>query len=77
MIGRKAADEGEYTCRAEEIRAWLKANPGYDEKFVILDDRPTAVDDTVFLKERFVFCDTERGLTDDDVDKAISILNSL
>lgn len=76
MFGRNAADEGEYKCRAEEIRAWLKENPGHDERFVILDDRLSAVDDTFFLKDRFVFCDTERGLTDDDVDKAISILSS-
>lgn len=74
MLGRTAEDEAEYTCRAEEIRAWLAANPGHD-RYVILDDRPSAAaEDDEAQSGRFVLCVTSQGLTEDDVEKATAIL---
>jgi hypothetical protein len=75
MVGRKATDDKEYTSRAEEIRAWLEENcKNPDQRFVILDDRPSAADDTPYLQDRFVQCQTSQGLTDQDVEKALTIL---
>ena len=75
MLGRSSEDESEYTSRAEEIRAWLKAHPGHD-RFVILDDRPSAANDDSLLQDHFVLCNTAKGLTQEDVDNAIEILSS-
>ncbi|KAL3930964.1 MAG: hypothetical protein SGBAC_011532, partial [Bacillariaceae sp.] len=90
MQGRAASDDQEYSSRAEEIRAWLEEHwglqlespkaSGYEEnteehvRFVILDDRPTAADDTKFMQSRFIHCDTTQGITEEDVDRAIRIL---
>ena len=73
MAGRTPSDEREYTCRAEEIKAWLRSHPQY-ENFVILDDRPSAADSS--LQERFILCQTDRGLTQENVEQAIRILSS-
>ncbi|CAJ1944150.1 unnamed protein product [Cylindrotheca closterium] len=43
-------------------------------RFVILDDRPTAADDSEFLQKRFIHCDTTQGITEEEVDRAIRIL---
>mmetsp|Transcript_36415 Transcript_36415/g.88182 ORF Transcript_36415/g.88182 Transcript_36415/m.88182 type:complete len:94 (+) Transcript_36415:378-659(+) len=90
MIGRKASDDQEYSSRAEEITAWLKeyqlqmvntskAIDGDQEKhqqvrFVILDDRPSAADDTEFMQSHFIHCDSKQGIMEEDVDRAIRIL---
>lgn len=85
MKNRKASDDKEYSGRSEEIRAWLKEyrlqsgcdgdiEENDDVPFVILDDRPTAADNTEFMQSHFVHCETARGLTEVDVDRAIRIL---
>lgn len=75
MVGRTATDDKEYTSRAEEIRAWLKRNcKNPDRRFVIFDDRPSAADDTPYLQDRLVQCQTSQGLTEQDVEKAMTIL---
>mmetsp|Transcript_36414 Transcript_36414/g.88181 ORF Transcript_36414/g.88181 Transcript_36414/m.88181 type:complete len:98 (+) Transcript_36414:360-653(+) len=43
-------------------------------RFVILDDRPSAADDTEFMQSRFIHCDSTQGITEEDVDRAIRIL---
>ena len=43
-------------------------------KYVILDDRPTAAKPNTPLMERFVFTDTKKGLTEENVDVAIKLL---
>lgn len=76
MVGRKATDEQEYSSRADEILSWIQTNRGQDYKhFVILDDRPSAADNSPYLQDRFVQCQTSLGLTYEDVTKAIAILN--
>ena len=47
-----------------------------DWKYVILDDRPSAAKANTPLFNRFVHTKTEVGLTDDDVDRAIALLQS-
>jgi hypothetical protein len=74
MVGRTAIDKQEYSSRAQEIRAWLEENPRYQSSFLILDDRPSASDDTPFMNRRFVQSQTHLGLTEEDVDRAILIL---
>uniref|UniRef100_A0A6U6HSI4 FCP1 homology domain-containing protein n=1 Tax=Odontella aurita TaxID=265563 RepID=A0A6U6HSI4_9STRA len=73
MIGRSAADEAEYESRHDEIEAWLAAHPER-ARYVILDDRPSAARPGTELYERFVRTATEKGLVDEDVDRAIRIL---
>jgi len=55
------------------------AYPGYgyhpiDWRYVILDDRPSAAKLNTPLMDRFVQTDTILGLTEEDVERAISIL---
>jgi len=40
-------------------------------RFVILDDRLTAADDSEFMQRRFVHCDTTQGINEENVDRAI------
>lgn len=72
-LSRSAFDETEYTNRAAEIGAWLSANPTVN-RFVILDDRACAADDTT--RAHFVQTDPDVGLTDDDCVAALRILSS-
>lgn len=72
MIDRSSDDIKEYTCRSQEIKVWLAKHAPENANYVILDDRPSAADGTQL--ERFVFCKTELGLTEEDADKAIEIL---
>jgi hypothetical protein len=58
------------TCRGKEISAWLSEN--LPESFVILDDD----DDMDELKPFLIQTPFEIGLTEDDADKAIEMLNS-
>lgn len=43
-------------------------------QFVILDDRPTAADHTEYMQSHFVRTDPMQGLTEEDADRAIRIL---
>jgi HAD domain in Swiss Army Knife RNA repair proteins len=61
--------EGERFIRANEIAAWLATHPDVTE-FVILDDDPELGD----LAARHVHVDSTRGLTDEDVSRAMTIL---
>ena len=66
-----AFDAQQYANRAAEIRSWLQANPSVT-RFVILDDRPSASDEG--LAAHFVQTQSDRGLTDADVQAALAIL---
>jgi histidinol phosphatase-like enzyme len=57
--------------RGHEIAAYLRALPKQPESFVILDDH----DDMAQLKPFLVLTNMEHGLTTDDVEKALKILN--
>lgn len=57
--------------RGKEIAAYLKALEKQPESFVILDDH----DDMVHLKPYLVKTNVKYGLTKDDVEKALKILN--
>lgn len=65
---------GTYGERGDEIRAWLDGAQGqcFDrvESFVVLDDDS----DMTAVRERFVQTSMETGLTDQDVERAIAIL---
>lgn len=103
MIGRSSEDDEEYSSRAEEIEAWLRAygesylgagsedhgdfratgtsesRQGYefhpvDWKYAILDDRPSAAKPNTPLFDRCVLTDTKLGLTEEDIEKAIRLL---
>lgn len=70
-FSRSAADDGEYTDRAGEIKGWLASHPEV-ERFVIIDDRGSASDrDTA---AHFVQPDTKQGLSEADVQRAMEIL---
>lgn len=56
-------------CRGDDITSWFYRNPG-DYNYVILDDE----DDMGIHKGRLVRTDFDRGLTDEDVEKACRIL---
>lgn len=65
----------EFGRRAREIKAWLKASREKVESFVILDDCNYAWDKHG-LGKRWVRTEyIDGGLLDEDVDKAIAILN--
>jgi len=57
-----------FTPRAHEIRAWLDATPCHS--FVILDDFADAA-----IEGHFIHVDRRRGLTNDNIDVAVRILN--
>lgn len=71
IFSRTAFDGSEYSNRALEIRAWLDMHPEV-QNFCILDDRPSAAD--AGLAPNFVHTDSNSGLTDADVERAISII---
>lgn len=56
-------------CRGDDITGWFYRNPG-DYNYVILDDE----DDMGIHMGRLVRTDFDRGLTDEDVEKACRIL---
>ena len=61
--------------RGHEIREWLYENRDVVENYVVLDD--TLFDDFndgTFI-DHVIITSSETGLTDEDVDKAIEILN--
>ena len=66
------ATENNGKSRADQILDWVRANPGIEE-YVILDDD---VDDFLMrgMGEHLVLTDLQKGLTDNDVNAAISIL---
>ncbi|CEM33400.1 unnamed protein product [Vitrella brassicaformis CCMP3155] len=55
--------------RSLEVSRWLEANPSVD-RYVILDDIDFSFDDPNFVKT-----DPRTGLTSEDADRAIAILN--
>jgi hypothetical protein len=55
--------------RGQEIQLWLDANPGL-ESFLIIDD----LDDMGDLSSNFILINDEVGLTREDADKAILLL---
>lgn len=66
---RPVGQSSPYTPRSDEIRAWLAANPV--DAFVVLDDH-----DDCEVDGRTVQTDTLVGLTDDDVERAVKILEA-
>ena len=58
--------------RGHEVQEWLRATARKVSSFVILDDD---FDFMVFGRDRLVLTDEDVGLTDDDVDKAIEVLD--
>jgi hypothetical protein len=61
--------------RGLEIKSWLDANPRVT-RWVVLDDDRMAIEE-VLPNERCVFTSPARGLSDEDAEKAVRILNSL
>lgn len=60
--------------RHKEIQAWLDANPSKVKSFVIIDDLEWASNEK--LQNNFVLTNPDLGLTQENVQKAISILTS-
>lgn len=65
--GGPYADRRAYTPRSDEIRAWLKANPA--DAFVVLDDH-----DDCEVDGHTIRTDARRGLSDENVERAVRIL---
>jgi hypothetical protein len=65
-------DMGLYTTRAHEIKMFLKRNPQV-KSYVILDDRKDAAEDE--LLDHFVKTDPSVGISDEDVKRAVGLLN--
>lgn len=68
--------------RSVEIKKWLTNNPDTMDHFVILDDQDifSSIDMDLhdeILEPNFVQTVTDKGLTNDDAKRAITILNSL
>jgi HAD domain in Swiss Army Knife RNA repair proteins len=57
--------------RGKEIHAYLRSLPQWPDGFVILDDN----DDMLTLKDHLVLTSKKLGLTSQDVDTALKILN--
>lgn len=52
--------------RADEIRGWLHRNPGYERRWLILDDQcsGTGLDDREEIEQSFItLCNVGVGLT--------------
>jgi hypothetical protein len=80
IVGMTDDLRNHYCCRGNEIYKWIKDNKDilkykyyYDYKsYVILDDD---TDMLLWQKDNFVNTDGQIGLTDEDVEDAIVILN--
>eukprot|EP00439_Symbiodinium_sp_Y106_P070745 s802_g12.t1 len=70
-LAGSCADDKVYESRSEEICHWLQEHPEVSG-YVILDDRDTAGQG--MLKPHFVHCRSDLGLTPEDVEKALEIL---
>jgi len=57
--------------RGKEIAEFIKVLPEVPESFVIIDDH----DDMLHLKTNLVQTDPKHGITPDDVEKALKVLN--
>lgn len=62
--------------RGHEIREWLYENRDVVENYVVLDDTHFADFDAGDFLSHVVLTNPGEGLTDEDVDRAIEILNS-
>ena len=71
QLEASAHDEAQYASRAAEIHAWLAAHPAV-RRFAVIDDRPCASD--AALAAHFVRTDHRSGLTDDDVEAVLRVL---
>ena len=63
----------EWDQRGLEISKWLKYNCNI-ESYVILDDAMVGIDN--FFPENYVRCDGDIGITKNEVNKCINILNN-
>jgi len=61
----------DFQPRGHEIDEWLKGHGGEIEAFVILDDTANMAP----YLDRLVLTDESRGLTEDDAERAIAMLN--
>ena len=62
--------------RGKEIETWLLENPCFNRQFVVLDDEVCDIV-TVIPKKFVVHTKQTDGLTEEDADKAIRILNDV
>ena len=65
--------------KSQALVLWFKQNPEFDGKFVIFDDdKCEGFESTTDynINKNFILTDPEWGLTNDDVEKAVEILNS-
>jgi hypothetical protein len=60
--------------RCDEIRAWLAMLPQAPARFVILDDADLELEELAELSASFVRTDVAVGLLDEDVERALRIL---
>ena len=61
--------------RGHEIREWLRSNDDIVESYVVLDDTIFDDFDIDGFRDHVIITDAANGLTDDDVSRAIKILN--
>ncbi|MBQ0084071.1 MAG: hypothetical protein KBS52_04825 [Clostridiales bacterium] len=65
--------ELDFFCRDKEVKAWLESNPEA-EAYCVLDDLSEFFEEPS-VKEHLVLTNSETGITEEDVSKAIGILN--
>ena len=68
-----AGDAPPWMDKAEAVREWI-GNNGFSGNFVILDDEADDFEGTG-LESRLVLTDPVRGFTDEDAEKAMSVLS--
>lgn len=81
MLGKRYAGtlpKDRHINKSQALILWFKQHPEFDGQFVILDDdKNEGFQDTVEhnINKHFILTDPEWGLINDDIEKAVEILN--
>ena len=81
MLGKRYAGtlpKDRHINKSQALILWFKQHPEFDGQFVILDDdKSEGFQDTIEygINKHFILTDPEWGLTNDDIEKAVEILN--
>ena len=81
MLGKRYAGtlpKDRHINKSQALILWIQQHPEFDGQFVILDDdRSERFQDTAEhdISKHFILTNPEWGLTNDDIEKAVEILN--
>ena len=82
LLGKRYAGtlpKDKHINKSKALILWFEQHPEFDGKFVIFDDdkREGFESTTDYnINKNFILTDPEWGLTNDDIEKAVEILNS-